>query len=210
MKQISTINKSFSALLLLIFLSILSGCTTVLVSPYDEKLVTDTEAFYKKAAGVIEEGRAASPLKDSDRSAIANPSTHYGHFTKFESKYNALITDAEALILRAMASDNKVGSTGQALQSKVSELIENSIASKCEELSAEFSNTSLTAKNYVDLKCIVLKWKEQHASEELTRNTQILKKANWEGRKLLAFNAVLAIQKAEGFKIQETKLEEAK
>lgn len=210
MKNALTINKSFSVLLLLVSISISSGCTTVLVSPYDEKLVTDTEAFYKRAAGIIEEGRAASPLKDSDRDAIINPSTHDAHFTKFESKYNALITDTEALILRAMASDNKIGSTGQALQAKVSELIENSIASKCQELSAEFSNTSLTAKNYVDLKCIVLGWKEQHTDQRLTRNTNILKKANWEGRKLLVFNAVLAIQKAEGFKKQETKLEESK
>lgn len=210
MKVTLTINKSFFIISILIFFSILSGCTTVLVSPYDEKLVTDTEAFYKKAAGIIEEGRAASPLKDSDRNAIVKPSTHNGHFTKFEGKYNTLITDTEALLLRAMASDNKIGSKGQALQAKVSELIENSVASKCQELSAEFSNTSLTAMNYVDLKCIVLKWKEQHSDNKLTRNTQILKKANWEGRKLLVFNAVLAIQKAEGFKKQETKLEESK
>ena len=56
----------------------------------------------------------------------------------------------------------------------------------------------------------MLNWKEQHSDIQLTRNTQILKKANWEGRKLIVFNAILAIQKAEGFKKQETKLQEGK
>ncbi|MCK4842572.1 MAG: hypothetical protein KAT04_11940 [Methylococcales bacterium] len=207
MKLFSMINRLFIPLFLLLALVFLNGCTTVLVSPSDEKLVTDTEAFYKKAAGMIEDGRSVSPLKDDDRANIANLTDHKGHFTKFESKYNELIIDTEALILRAMASDGKIDSTGHALQSKISEMIENAIPSKCQELSVGFSKTSLTAKNYVDLKCIVLKWKGQHSDMKLTKNTQILKKANWEGRKLTVFNAVLAIQKAEGFKQQKTKLE---
>ncbi|TLF45106.1 hypothetical protein FEI13_18390 [Halomonas urmiana] len=204
------LNKAIAIPLIAVFFTILSGCTTVLVSPYDEKLVTDTEEFYKKAAEIIEEGRSASPLKDSDRAAIDDPSMHSGHFTQFESDYNSLIIDAEAMMLRAMASDNKINSTGQTLQSRISEVVENISPSNCQELSAEFENTSLTAKNYVDLKCIVLKWKEQHSDMELTGDTQILKKANWEGRKLLVFNAVLAIQEAEGFKKRETNLEESK
>ena len=204
------VNQKIATLIAAACLAFLSGCTTVLVSPYDEKLVTDTEAFYKKAAEMIEKGRSVSPLTDAERKKIRNPSAHEGYYTKFEGKYNDLIIDTEALILRAMASDNKISATGQALQSKISEIIENTIPSKCSELSAEFSSTSLTAKNYVDLKCIVLKWKEQHADDKLTDNTKILKKANWEGRKLIVFNAVLAIQKAEGFKKQVKKLEEAK
>jgi hypothetical protein len=205
--------KKFKALRNLVLSAIfifVSGCTTVLVSPYDEKLVTDTETFYKKAAEMIELGRDVSPLKDEDRGKIVNTSSHNGHFSKFESKYNGLIIDTEALILRAMASDNKIGSTGQALQSKINDLIEASLPSKCQDLSAEFSKTSLTAKNYVDLKCIVLNWKNQHSDTKITQDTKILKKSNWEGRKLVIFNAVLAIQKAEGFKRQETKLEEIK
>lgn len=201
---------SFNKITVVIVFFFLSGCSTVLVAPYDEKLVEDTESFYKKAANIVEEGRAVSPLIDADRAAINNPSTHGGNYSKFESKYNSLIIDAEALMLRAMASDNKIGSTGKALESKVSELIDNAASSKCQELSSSFTNTSLTAKNYVDLKCIVLNWKEQHSDIQLTRNTQILKKANWEGRKLIVFNAILAIQKAEGFKKQETKLQEGK
>ena len=192
------VNQKIATIIAAACFAFLSGCTTVLVSPYDEKLVTDTEAFYKKAAEMIEKGRSVSPLTDAERKKIRNPSAHEGYYTKFEGKYNDLIIDTEALILRAMASDNKISATGQALQSKISEIIENTIPSKCSELSAEFSSTSLTAKNYVDL------------NDKLTDNTKILKKANWEGRKLIVFNAVLAIQKAEGFKKQVKKLEEAK
>lgn len=210
MRAMQKTNSSILFLIVLAVIQILSGCTTVLVSPYDEKLVTDTEAFYKKAAGMIEEGRSGSPLTDSERSAVVNPATHKGHFSKFESKYNSLIIDAEALMLRAIASDSKISAEGRMLQSKISGWIEGTLPSECQELSAEFANTSLTAKNYVDLKCIVLQWKSQHSDPLLTRNTLILKKANWEARKLLIFNSVLAIQKAEGFKKQETKLEESK
>lgn len=188
---------------------LLSGCTTVLVSPYDEKLVSDTEAFYKKAAELIEEGRMESPLNDQERENIENPSMHGGHFSQFESKYNSLIIDAEALILRSMASDNKIDSASQKLQAEISELINTTIPSNCEKLSIQFAEASLTTKNYVDLKCILLEWKNQHTDLVLTRNTKILKKSNWEGRKMLVFKVVLEIQKTEGFKRQETELEEA-
>ena len=210
MKLELIMKKSFLPLFLLIPIALLYGCTTVLVSPYDEKLVTDTEAFYILAAETIEQGRAVSPKTDEERAAIADPETHDGHFSKFEGKYNDLIIATEALILRAMASDSKISKEGQKIQEKLSKMIEENISSECQALSAEFSQTSLTAKNYVDLKCIVLKWKEQHADMGLTKDTQILKKANWEGRKIIVFNAVLAIQKAEGFKQQEIKLEESK
>lgn len=192
-----------------LFFIFLSGCTTVLVSPYDEKLVSDTEAFYKKAAEVIEEGRMESPVNDQERENIENPSMHGGHFSQFERKYNSLITDAEALLLRSIASDNKIGSDGQELQAEISELINTTIPSNCKELSIQFAEASLTTKNYVDLKCIILEWKNQHTDMNLTNNTRILKKANWEGRKTLVFNVVLNIQKAEGFKRQKTELEEA-
>jgi hypothetical protein len=208
-----TANKAIALpgyVLFITLVMLLAGCTTVLVSPYDEKLVTDTEAFYKKAAEMIEWGRDKSPRTDAERSDIVNPSAHSSHYSKFESKYNSLIIDSEALILRAMASDSKIGAAGQGLQAKMNALIEASLPSNCQELAADFSQTSLTARNYVDLKCIILKWKQQHADAELTRNTQILKRANWEGRKLMIFNAVLAIQKAEGFKQQTATLAETK
>ena len=209
MRARTNINSILRIPIITMFFVFISGCTTILVSPYDEKLVSDTEAFYKKAAEVIEEGRIASPLNDQERENIENPSMHGGHFSQFEGKYNSLIIDAEALILRSMASDNKIDSAGQDLQAEISELINTTIPSNCKELSNQFANASLTTKNYVDLKCIILEWKDQHADMQLTDNTKILKKANWEGRKMLVFNVVLAIQKTEGFKRQETEFEEA-
>lgn len=181
-------------------LVILAGCSTTLVSPYDEKLVTNTEAFYKKAAGIIEEGRAVSPKTDDARKQIVNPEKHEGHYSKFEGKYNQLIIDSEALILRAMVNSDEIDHVGQKLQAKLSDLIETSIPSKCKDIKDEFGKTSLTASNYIDLKCIITKWKEEHSDQAFTQNTQILKKANWEGRKQIIFNAVLAIQNAETFK----------
>jgi hypothetical protein len=184
---------SISAILIVF----LNGCTTVLVSPYDDKLVTDTEAFYKKAAGMIELGRSVSPFNDKKRADISNIATHAGHFSKFESKYNSLIIDSEALILRGMAGDSKISEAGQAIQSKINELIEAKFPSSCEKLAGQFAERSLTVKNYVDLKCLVLKWKERHSDIDHTRQTKILKEGNWEGRKRILFNAVLDIQKAE-------------
>ncbi len=191
---------SYKVSFFILLLVLIGGCSTTLVAPYDEKLVTSTEEFYKKAAGIIEEGRIVSPLTDQERKEIANPAEHAGHFSQFVDRYNFLLIDAEALILRAMASSDAIDATGQKIQAKLDELIETSIPSVCEGLAAEFGNTSLTAKNYIDLKCIISKWKDQHENPKLTQDTLILKKANWEGRKKLIFNAVLAIQSAEAFK----------
>ncbi|BBO70309.1 hypothetical protein DSCA_42390 [Desulfosarcina alkanivorans] len=197
-----TMRQSFFRLLLLAFLvSVFSaGCVKTLVAPYDENLVASTEAFYVKAAGIVEEGRSVSPRTDQERAAITNPAAHKGHFSKFEARYSDLIVDAEALILRAMASSDQIDIAGQKLQQKLDELIESNIPSVCAGLSDAFGQTSLTAGNYIDLKCIVTRWKAQHADPSLTRDTLILKKANWDGRKNLIFNAILAIQKAEAFK----------
>ena len=198
--RIQLFKPSFATALMLSSLLIISGCKVTLVQPYDAKLLADTEAFYKKAAGVIEEGRSVSPKTDQERRNIANPSKHKAGFAQFESKYNDLLVDSEALILRAMAGSNAIDATGQAIQAKLDDIIETNIPSVCQGLAAEFGQTSLTAKNYIDLKCIIIKWKEQHADPRLTQDTMILKKANWEGRKTLIFNVILAIQKAEGFK----------
>ena len=100
-----------------------------------------------------------------------------------------------------MASSDQIDIVGQKLQQKLDDLIETSIPSVCDGLSDAFGQTSLTARNYIDLKCIITRWKAQHADPALTRDSLILKKANWDGRKNLIFNAILAIQKAEAFKI---------
>lgn len=190
------------------FCVLLSGCSTVLVSPYDEKLVADTEAFYKKSAAMLMKGRSLSPFDDEERRTIADASQHPAHFSNFESEYDALITDAEALILRSMASSGQIDSVGRSLQKSTSDLIETTIPTSCKELSTQFEDISLTAQNYVDLKCIVLGWRDQHSNGDATDDTLILKKANWEGRKIVVFNAILAIQRAEAFKAHATELEE--
>ena len=201
MKLNVMLNRCFYAAYIFITLGSVSGCTTTLVTPYDESLVTGTEAFYKKAAGLIEEARVVSPKTDAERSAIQNPASHKGHFSKYESKYNDLIVDTEVLILRAMAGDSEIDAKGKELQAKISQLIDETVTSEqCKQIHAAIGETSLTAKNFVDLKCLVTQWKLQHADSAFTKTTLILKKANWEARKQHLFNAILAIQKAEGFK----------
>src|SRR5215470_10143629 len=49
------------------------GCPITLVQPYDEKLFNDTEAFYRKGAGIIDEGMESSPLTDDDCRRIKEP-----------------------------------------------------------------------------------------------------------------------------------------
>lgn len=174
----------------------LSACSIKLVQPFDEKLLNDTDAFYKKGAVMIIEGQNFSPKTDQDRQSIADAvfQQNLAHFSKFESKYDGLIVDSESLILRAMSRSQEIGTAGQSIQKKIEELIGASVPTNCPDLQSEFGKVSLTAQNYVDLKCLILNWKEQH------RKSGILKKANWEGRKLTLFNIVFAIEKAESFK----------
>lgn len=193
--------QSLTAILIVGFLVLaVPACNIKLVQPFNEKLFNDTEAFYKKAAEMIAEGKAVSPKTDDQRAAISVLIEHPAHISSFESKYDALIVDSEALILQAMAGSQEIDSAGQTIQGKINELIDASLPSKCPDLQAEFAKVSLTAKNFVDLKCLILKWRAEHGDEKLTKGTSILKKANWEGRKAVLFNIILAIQKAESFK----------
>lgn len=185
-----------------VLICLLTGCTTItLVEPYDDKLFNDTETFFKNADAMIELGRFVSPRDDGERAAIADPTLHPGHISAFESKYNQLLVDSDALILRAVANSQGVDYLGSKIGKEVNKIIDESLPSSCKDLEeARAAETSLTAMNFVDLKCIVIKWKEQHGDQELTNGKSILKKANWQGRKIALFDAVLAIQKAEGFK----------
>jgi hypothetical protein len=193
--------RSLAAILIVGFLVFTApACNIKLVQPFNEKLFNDTEALYKKAAEMIAEGKAVSPKTDDQRAAISVLIEHPAHISSFESKYDALIVDSEALILQAMAGSQEIDAAGQAIQGKIDELIDASLPSKCPDLQAEFAKVSLTAKNFVDLKCLILKWQAEHGDEKLTKGTSILKKANWEGRKAVLFNIILAIQKAESFK----------
>jgi hypothetical protein len=181
----------------------ITGCTTRLVQPYNEKLLNDTEAFYKKAATMIEEGRAVSPKTDEQRDAISSPARHPANVSAFGPKYDALVVDSETLILGAMTGDKEISSAGKAIQGKITELIEETLPTQCPELRTELGKLGLTAANFADLKCLILKWRAEHGDETLTRGTGILKKANWEGRKVVLFNTILAIQNAESFKKEQ-------
>lgn len=197
-------NGIFAAVLIAgLLILLVTACTVRLVQPYDEKLLNDTEAFYKNAATMIEEGKAVSPKTDAQRQAITNPAEHPGHFSAFESRYDVLITDSEALILRGIAGSQEIDAAGQAFQEKIDAVIDASLPSECPELQAEFGKVSLTAKNFVDLKCLILKWRKEHNDVEFTRGKRILKRGNWEGRKRVLFNIILAIQTAESFKKEQ-------
>ncbi|ENO7812560.1 hypothetical protein ACB524_004401 [Salmonella enterica] len=177
----------------------LTGCTTTLTSPYSDKLAVDTEQFYKNSATVLEEGRTASPKTDFERAKITHPENNAGSYSKFESQYNRLIIDSKSLILLALANDEKIGLAGQRLQSKLNDIVSESLpAKKCDEIKNDIdaNSTTLLVGNYIDLKCILTGWKEQHADPQFTQNTLILKKSNWEARKKQLFNIVLILQKS--------------
>ncbi len=200
------INKTPFIFILCTLAFLLSSCKSILVQPYDEKLITDTETLFKKASEMIDDGIANSPVTDETRKAILRPSDHPGHFSKFKSRYESLDTDANALILRAMSKSENIDKVGESLQEKVNELIDKSLPSQCSSLESDLgiNSNSLTVKNYIDLKCIIVNWKAQHSntdayqdSNNITDGTQILKRANWELRKSTIFTATLAIQRAE-------------
>lgn len=177
----------------------LGGCTSTLVQPYDEKLLTDTENMFKKASSMIDDGISTSPKTDEQRAAIHAPENQPAHVSKFEGRYAALNTDADALILRALSKAEQVDQIGQKLQGHINDLVESSLPSQCDDIEKELglNTNSLTVKNYIDLKCLIVRWKAQHSDPTLTKGTGILKRTNWELRKSTIFSATLAIQKAE-------------
>lgn len=195
--------------LLSCFLFLTTGCAVTLVQPYDEKLLADTEALFKKASTVIDDGIAKSPKTENERNhlkaAASTPNSvtplasNPAHFTQFESRYNDLTVDVDALILRSLSKAAEVGPLGQKLQKRIEDLINQAIPSACDDLQSEFGamTSSLTVMNYVDLKCLLIRWKAQHGDVTVTNGTGILKKVNWELRKSAVFAATLAIEQAE-------------
>ncbi len=179
------------------------GCATTLVQSFDQSLLDQTEDFYKKGASLIDSAKAVSPRTDADRKAIVDPEKSPANVAQFTSQYSELTTSSEALILRALTKSSEIDIAGQAIQQKIDDLIQKELPSGCPDLQAEFEKVSLTVRNYVDLKCFILKMKADHSDEKLTQGTGILKKANWEGKKSILFNIILAIQKAESFKKEQ-------
>lgn len=188
--------KFYGFALLIVFIS---SCSVKLVAPYDEKLVAQTEAFYKNAAAMIDKGIAVSPI-DNSSNVIVSTEQQDGHYKKFEGDYNRLISEAEALVLRALVKADEIDSLGKKLQGNIEAAIETTIPSECKEIASDVGAVSLKVKNYLDLKCIISNWKEQHASQEVTQNSLVLKRSVWSARKKTIFAAVLFIIKSEEFK----------
>lgn len=181
----------------------IAGCTTVtLVQPYDADLYSNTESFYKKTSKMIAKGISVSPKTNSDRKAIKdnNVEEHPGHYNQFKDKYDSLLIDANSLILRALANSGSIDSNAQEMHTKIESAITNSIPNECDDLQNEFSSVSLTVRNYIDMKCLIGKWGQQHNSKDSTGDKLILKKANWEARSKTLFQGILAIQKSEASK----------
>lgn len=197
---IAVIQRRLTIGLMLLIAVALSACVPQLVQPHDPALVAGVEALYAEATAMIDDGVASSPVTDAEREAIRPANKSAAHASQFTARYDALIRAADLMILRAMAGSGTVDRTGDTLQRKIEQVIENAIPSVCSDLTAAFDElgaTSLTVRNHVDLKCLLTRWKEQHADPALTRGSQILKRANWESRRASLFRIVLAIQRAE-------------
>ena len=177
--------------------SLLVGCSEKQVTPYNEKLATSTEEFYKETVAVINEGRAVSPTTNVMRKKITNPKVNNAYYSKFEKKYTKLITDSEVIILHAMSNDDVVDMTDTENQSMLGELADiNLTLPRCVAIRKEMGKAGFSESNYINLKCLLVSWRDEHANPRYTENTLILKKANWDGRKKQLFNVILAIRKS--------------
>ena len=195
----SLIKSLISLVFFLIFL-LLIGCTIKLVQPYDEKLLADTDAIFKKASLMIDDGIQVSPTTDDARKLLASKSDNLAKATNFDIRYLGLSTDADALILKALSKSQDIDPAGKVIENKVTNLIEKKLPiEECKAIENDIGNTyqSLTVKNYIDLKCMFVLWQIQHNDDDLTNKTKILKQINWELRKKSLFSAILAIEKAE-------------
>ncbi|MGH8380815.1 hypothetical protein [Pseudomonas sp.] len=182
---------------------ILFGCTVTLVQPYDAELYKNTEAFYKKASTMILKGQSSSPTTPQQLAGIPpkTASDNPGHFSKFQNDYDELLVDSNALILRSLANSGSVDEIGKQTQAKIEGVIKGNVTSECDTAQQDFPSVDLTTRNYIDLKCLVAKWKKEHQGPAgASSSKQILKKANWEGREKTLFDSILAIQSAEAFK----------
>lgn len=182
-------------IVVIISLISLAGCTAAtLVQPYDERLLAGSEQFYRKAATIIEHSRAHSPVDRPTTEDVNHP----GHLANMDNLYAELLIDANILLLRALTYSDQVDDTGRRLQEKITGYIDSAVPSNCdnsaEDVRAEFS--SLTMKNYVDLKCLVVTWQAQHEAAP----GKVLTQADWSRRHLSLIRYIVAVQQAEAAK----------
>lgn len=190
----------FSAIVIVFSLALLSCTTVKLVQPYDEALIDGVQGFYKESATFLDEAKVKSPEVRPSSSDENNS----GHLSHFESGYDRLVIDANLLIMRAMVNSIKLSEIGVEAQNSVSNFIDENLPSACVGNSANLGAgfTSLTVKNFADLKCIITNWKVQHTQAP----GQIMTKGDWERRHRTLINAIISIQQAENFKQVEKTL----
>ncbi|KPH93088.1 hypothetical protein AMS58_19370 [Pseudoalteromonas porphyrae] len=187
-----------SILVCLAFL--VQACTVTVVQPYDEKLVSATEAFYKETALGLEKAREISP-NNRNLPDGSTASDSLGHLSKHINFYSNAKIGANSLIIRAMINTEKVDKIATDVHKQIEKLISQSLPSNCSNDKAQVTGTvTLTLQNYLDLKCLITYWEVQHS----TATHQILKKTNWESRQLSLMGMIVSIQKAESFKTKVT------
>lgn len=190
--------RTFSCILLIV---IISGCTTVkFVQPYDDSLITGIQEFYKSTAKFVENGKQVSPPTRPDSEDLSNK----GHLSHYQDGYSNLVIEVNNLIIRSMVNSVKVDELGKSMQDKVEQLIDESIPSVCAGTQARLGKefTSLTVKNFADLKCLVSRWKVQHENAP----SKTLTSGDWQRRHTTLMNVVIEIQRAESFKQVEKDL----
>lgn len=175
---------------------LVQSCTVTFVQPYDEKLVTATEEFYKETALGLEKARENSP-KSRDIPNGSDASDNPGHLSKHTNFYSNAKIAANSLIIRAMINTEKVDKVADNVHKQIETLISQSLPSNCDSEKSQITGTvTLTLQNYLDLKCLVTHWEIQHTKAP----NQVLKKSNWESRQISLMGMIVSIQKAESFK----------
>jgi hypothetical protein len=159
-------------------------------SSFDQALFNQTEKFYQDASVLISKAKSASPKLRESIKSYDKINEHPAHVSQLERTYESLIIGSDVLLLRAIS--NGVVIDDWAKITKVNELIDVSLPSMCKS-TLESHKLSLSAKNYIDLKCLILNWREQHKNAP----DSILKKVNWESRQAILFQMLIIIQKYE-------------
>lgn len=181
---------------------LLAGCTLKLVQPHDAQLYTNTEQFYKNAASLLSNGEQSSPANRQHLAALSAQQIdqHPGHYSQFQTAYDRLVIESNALILRSLANSGTLSSPGKQLQAGIERHLQQGLSTQCDTLQRDFPDADLTTRNYIDLKCLITKWQGEHDQA----NPPILYKATWQARSNALFDGILAIQSAETHKHPST------
>ncbi|WP_420549466.1 hypothetical protein [Curvivirga sp.] len=157
------------ALVIVLFSLLLSGCFTVTwVSPYDQKLVDGLEEFHKDAATFVVKMENDGSKKDS--------------FQEFKPEYDKLMVKLDTLLVRATANSSHIDDHGMDIQ----ELINEALADATGGDPNQFKDVSLSAAQIIDLRNLIVKWREDHKLQD--RSTGV-----WKVRRAALGRAIVAV-----------------